>query len=270
MTKGIDLSRHNGEVGFSRVKADGYKFVILRAGYGKEISQKDSTFEANYKHATAVGLNVGAYWYSYAQTPAEALLEAKTFVEVLKNKQFSMPVYVDIEENSVLSRGEKIVSAIADTFIKYMESAGYYCGLYMSRSPMISCITDTIQKSVSLWIAEYGTSCTYKAKGGVGTVGMWQKSSTGSVNGITGNVDIDECYVDYPSIIKKACKNGFTATTTTKVTTTTTATKTVEQIAKEVIAGKWGVNPVRKQKLEKAGYNYEAVQALVNQMMKNK
>ena len=64
--KGIDVSVHNGNIDFQKVKAAGYDFVILRAGYGREITQKDSTFEKNYKNAKAAGLQVGAYWYSYA------------------------------------------------------------------------------------------------------------------------------------------------------------------------------------------------------------
>lgn len=64
--KGIDVSTWQGNIDFSKVKAAGIDFVIIRAGYGREISQKDKYFEQNYKNAKAAGLNVGAYWYSYA------------------------------------------------------------------------------------------------------------------------------------------------------------------------------------------------------------
>ena len=75
--KGIDVSVHNGDIDWGKVKATGIDFAILRAGYGKLAKQKDAKFEDNYKGAKAAGIPVGAYWYSYATTPDEAKLEAE-------------------------------------------------------------------------------------------------------------------------------------------------------------------------------------------------
>lgn len=87
--KGIDVSKHNGNIDWNAVKQSGkVDFAILRAGYGKSISQKDAQFEANYRDAKAQGIPVGAYWYSYAITPSEAEAEARTFLQAIAGKQY--------------------------------------------------------------------------------------------------------------------------------------------------------------------------------------
>lgn len=83
---GIDVSKHNGVIDWSRVKNAGIQFAILRAGYGKVASQKDRKFERNYAGAKAHGIPVGAYWYSYAKTVAEA--EAMAFLQAIAGKQY--------------------------------------------------------------------------------------------------------------------------------------------------------------------------------------
>ena len=93
--KGIDVSRHNGAINWQRVKEAGIQFALLRAGFGNLASQKDTTFEENYAEAKAVGIPVGAYWYSYATTVEEARQEAEICVSVLQGKQFEFPIYFD-------------------------------------------------------------------------------------------------------------------------------------------------------------------------------
>ena len=95
MKSGIDVSSHQGKIDWTNVRTD---FAILRAGYGREISQKDAQFEANYEGANAAGIPVGVYWYSYAMTPEEAQKEAEVCLEVIKDKQFGYPIYFDVEE----------------------------------------------------------------------------------------------------------------------------------------------------------------------------
>ena len=202
---GIDVSVHNGSIDWQSVKASGkVDFCIIRAGYGKSISQKDAKFEQNYAGAKAQGIPVGAYWYSYAITPAEAEAEARTFLQAIAGKQFEMPVYFDIEEKSALNTGKNNVTAMCRAFCNVLEQAGYWCGIYASRSHIQSYISTETQQRYSLWVAEWGSKCNY-----IGEVGIWQKSENGRVIGIAGNVDLDECYVDYPTVIKAAGKNGF-------------------------------------------------------------
>lgn len=204
-TQGLDLSIWQGyNIDFNKVKAAGINFVILRAGFGKYISQKDPTFEGNYKRAKAAGLNVGAYWYSYAQTEADAKQEANIFLEAVKGKTFEMPLYFDLEERSQFNKGVVFCSKITEIFCGTLERAGYFAGLYISRSPLQQYITASTASKYTLWIAEYNSKCNYG-----GGFDMWQNTSTFRVSGIGGNVDHNYCYRDFPKVIKDNGFNGF-------------------------------------------------------------
>ena len=95
---GIDVSKHQGMIDWSKVKTD---FAILRAGFGRYTSQKDPQFERNYAGAKAAGIPVGVYWYSYAKSAEEAREEAKACLQVLQGKQFEFPIYFDIEDGKL-------------------------------------------------------------------------------------------------------------------------------------------------------------------------
>lgn len=204
--KGIDVSKHNGTINWSKVKASGkVDYVILRAGYGKVSSQKDPQFDTYYLGAKSEDIPVGAYWYSYATTVAEAQQEAAACIQCLRGKQFEYPIYFDLEESKAFATGKKNCSAMVRAFCDALEAAGYWVGLYISRSPLQTYIEDDIKTRYALWVAEYASKLNYS-----GEVGMWQYSSKGSISGISGSVDLDECYCDYPASIKAAGKNGFT------------------------------------------------------------
>lgn len=218
MINGIDVSKWQGTaIDWTKVKASGVDFVIIRAGYGK---QKDPAFEQHYKGATAAGLHVGAYWYSYALSDADATAEAAACMRAIAGKRFEMPIYFDVEERNQLSKSMAFVSGIITAFCTAMEKAGYFAGFYMSRSPLQYKVNKETLVRFAVWAAEYNTRLNY-----TGTVGMWQKSDKGKVAGISGNVDLDECYIDYPSIIRNGGFNGFskgeTATGTDSVNTET-------------------------------------------------
>ncbi|MBR5939596.1 hypothetical protein IKZ77_03645, partial [Candidatus Saccharibacteria bacterium] len=121
----IDVSKHNGVIDFSQVKAAGYEGVLIRAGYGKDIKQKDPYFEINYKSAKSVGLHVGAYWYSYTETVKGARDEAITCAQVLAGKTFDLPIYYDIEEKRQIEQGSVFLGEIISEFCDYMERLGY-------------------------------------------------------------------------------------------------------------------------------------------------
>lgn len=205
MYKGIDVSSHQGKIDWSKVKASGVQFAILRAGYGKISTQKDSCFESNYAGAKAAGIPVGAYWYSYAKTPEDARLEADLFLETLKGKKLEYPVFMDVEEQTQFALGKSKVSEIIETFLMRVEKAGYWVGLYMSASPLKQYVADAIKQRYAIWVANYGVSKpSYN-----GSYGIWQYSASGKVDGITGDVDLDNGYVDYPEKIKEKGLNGF-------------------------------------------------------------
>lgn len=242
--KGIDVSQYQGNVDYSKVKKAGYSFVIIRAGYGKYTSQKDPYFEKNYTNAKAAGLNVGVYWYSYATSVSDAQAEAKTCLSVIKGKKFEYPIFFDLEEQKAFTKGKSVCSNMVTAFCEALENAGYYAGLYISRSPLQTYITSNVASKYALWVAEYASKCNYS-----GEYGMWQYSSSGKVNGISGNVDLDYSYTDYASIIKAGGYNGFSKSsksdsdsnskkksdTTTKTTITYTVKKgdTLTSIAKK-------------------------------------
>ena len=200
--KGIDISRYQGKPDFGKLKSE-VGFVILQAGFGRYASQRDAEFERNYSECKKHGIPVGAYWFSYAVTAAEALAEANACMEVLKGKQFEYPIYYDLE-TGLDTLGRALVSSIAATFCTAIEKAGWFAGIYISRAPAQSYLTDEVCGRYALWLAEYGSRLNWS-----GDVGMWQDSSTGHFSGIQGNVDTDICYVDYPKLIKASGLNGF-------------------------------------------------------------
>ena len=202
--KGIDVSVHNGNIDWNKVKADGIEFAILRAGFGRLEKQKDEKFEQNYAGAKAVGIPVGAYWYSYAMDEDEARLEADVFLKVIKGKQFEMPVYFDLEEKKQFDLGKEKVSAIMRAFLERVESTGYFTGLYGSASSLTTHTADDIKSHYTIWLAHWVDKTNYG-----GAYGIWQYSEKGKVDGISGNVDLDICYKDFPTIIKGKGLNGW-------------------------------------------------------------
>lgn len=204
MAKGIDVSVHNGNINWSAVKADGVEFAIIRAGYGRTTSQEDDKFRQNYTNARAVGLPVGAYWYNYAKTVEDAKREAAACIDVLAARRFDFPVYYDVEEPDILALGRDKVSAIIKAFCEELEAAGYYVGVYTGASAAKSCLTEEIRKAYDLWIAHWGVS-----KPNYDLYGVWQYTDSGSVDGISGRVDMDESYKDYPAIMAATGLNNY-------------------------------------------------------------
>lgn len=202
---GIDVSVHNGYVDYSKVKKS-KSFVMIRAGYGKYTSQKDTRFEENYKNAKANGLHVGAYWYSYAYTPADALAEAKTFLSVIAGKQFDMPIAFDIEESFHASMSPLDKSRIIDTFCSYCEKAGYFIQLYSYES-FLQSVPVTTRNKYNVWCANISKTPSI-------AYGMHQYSFTGSVAGISGRVDLNQTTIDYPTLIKNGGYNGYPKSST--------------------------------------------------------
>jgi GH25 family lysozyme M1 (1,4-beta-N-acetylmuramidase) len=206
MEKIIDVSKHNGSIDWKKVKADkqGITGVIIRAGYGRHISQKDQLFEENYKGAKEAGLNVGAYWYSYAQNELEAMQEAAACAEVIQDKQFELPVYFDIEDKCQQTLGMGGCTAIVHAFCGALEKSGYFVGLYSYDSFYNTHLDKSLQGRYSCWVARVGTKPKYCV-----SYDAWQNSWSGKVDGIPGAVDEDEFYKDFPAIIKHAHLNGY-------------------------------------------------------------
>lgn len=259
---GIDISKWQKGFNFVKAKAEGIEFVILRGAYS---TSKDTCFDDFYKQCKAKGLPVGAYHYSMARNTAEAKKEAEKMLGILKGKQFEYPIYLDVEDKTQASLGKETLTAIIQAYCSTLEQAGYYVGIYSTYAFLKSyTYIDKLDK-YDKWIAQWSKKCTSQKP-----FGMWQFGGetnairTNKIAGVT--CDQDYCYKDYPSIIKSSGLNGFNKADAP----TPTPTKTVEEIAREVIDGKWGNGAERKRKLMQAGYDYNVIQSKVNELLKNK
>ncbi|MGG7142496.1 LysM peptidoglycan-binding domain-containing protein [Clostridium nigeriense] len=206
---GIDVSQWQGDFNFTQAKSEGVEFTIIRSGYAES---KDPNFESNYNKAKNVGLPVGAYHYSYATNEAEALAEAKFVESIISGKQFELPIYFDVEDKVQKALSRSQVSALTRTFVKYLESKGYFVGVYSSKSFIENYLEDDIKNNTAMWVAQWNTELTYN-----GQCGMWQFG--GETNLIRSTqicgqtVDQNYMLVDYPTLIKQKGKNGYGAGT---------------------------------------------------------
>ena len=225
MTKvfGIDVSVWQGNFNFNQAKNEGVKFAILRGAYSLS---KDTRFEEYYSNARASGLDVGVYHYTMATTVNEAIEEAKFLLEnVLKNKKFELPIYFDIEDQVHKNLSRAQVSAITRAYLEYIESKGYWVGVYSSKSFIDTYLEEDIKKEYAMWVAQWNTECTYQ-----GQYGMWQFGGetnyirSTQINGQT--VDQNYMLEDYPSIIKSKGKNGYGTGTSNIKPQASTSTKT--------------------------------------------
>ena len=166
------------------------------------MSQKDDRFEEYYAGCKANGIPVGAYWFSYATTAAEAVLEAKACLECIKGKSFEYPILFDVEHQSQTSKA--VANAIIPAFCNTLKAAGYYVGVYTYYSFINSYISESVWKDYDIAIAHYASSTPW-----TGNKTIWQYTEKGIINGINGTVDQDICYVDYPSKIKALGLNNL-------------------------------------------------------------
>ncbi len=204
--RGIDLSNHNGNIDFKKVKAAEIEFAILRTGYGrKDPEQYDTKFEEYYRQCKENNIPVGAYHFSYALTKEAALEEAKFMAEIVKGKTFEFPLYFDIETVNHTTLSKAVSAEIITTFCEYMEKQGFWAGVYSFDTFYFSNIPDSITKRFATWVARVENVQPSYCK----NFGIWQNSWEGKIDGITGDVDLNYCYKDYPQLIKNSCMNGF-------------------------------------------------------------
>lgn len=211
--KGIDVSYYQGTIDWSAVKQAGMEFAILRAGFGSSAAQEDQTFDANAKGAIAAGLQVGAYWFSYAATPDEARQEARVCRDILAPYwgKFTYPIYYDYEydtERYVKSKTGRDPTreertAVIAAFLTELESFGWRGGVYTNQDYIQNRLDMAKLTGYELWIANYSTATPNAS------AGLQQTSSTGQVAGIKGNVDLNTGLRDYPALLRAAGKNGL-------------------------------------------------------------
>lgn len=204
--KGLDVSEFQGEVDWERVKAAGYQFAMLRAGYG--FSTVDKQFKRNASECNRIGLPIGAYWFCYAISPQTAVQEADGCISTISGYRLDYPVCYDIEHASVAyAAGEGVTMTatlaknLVQSFCNRIEAKGYYAMFYTNKNFLDTYLGSSLPSRYAFWYARYndsfdGTNC-----------GIWQYSSQGNVPGISGNVDLDEGFIDYAPVIKSAGLN---------------------------------------------------------------
>lgn len=206
MSNGIDCSKWQGAIDWNTVKNSDVKFAIIREGYGKESpSQVDKQFENNYSGAKSASIPVGVYHYSYADSTNDAKLEAQFCLKNIQGKQLEYPVIFDIEDSEMLALTNQQRTDLVKSFCSTIEDAGYYAMYYCNLNWYNNCLIPSQLADYDLWLAQwYAQSPTISC-------GIWQYSEKGSINGISGNVDMNVSYKDYPMIMKLKGINGYSS-----------------------------------------------------------
>lgn len=252
MIKGIDLSTFQKQVDYKKLKEQGIEFAIIRCGYGKERTQKDVMFETHYKGLKEAEIKVGCYLYSYVTSPENAILEAENCLEFIKGKEFELPIFYDLEDRLTKTLGKEAITKCAINFCEKIESAGYKAGVYANLDWFTNYINvySLIERNFKIWLAQWGV----QQPTSFFPYHFWQFTNSLYLEGIEGRIDgnygqeTEFPKVEDPQIIRKS--NG--------------------ELANEVIAGDWGNGQERKDRLTQEGYNYNAIQDLVNEMLKPK
>jgi len=207
--KGIDVSKWNGTINWQKVKNVGIDFAMIREGYGKKSpTQIDKKFRENINGAKSVGINTGVYHYSYADSIDDAVNEAQFCLENIEGYALEYPVVFDCEDKEMLKLNNRQRTDICKAFCETIENAGYYAMIYANKNWLDNYLyADKLLKDFDLWLAHWGVekpsySC-----------GIWQYGGTGKIDGISGNVDLNISYKNYPEIMKNKGLNAFNSST---------------------------------------------------------
>ena len=240
--KGVDLSYCQEGISFPALKQAGVKFAIIRAGFS---TKKDVTMDKFVADCKKYGIDYGFYWYSYAMSVEQAEAEAEKCIEVINDLSPTYPIFFDMEEKkqiSDLNTDTRTKMAIA--FCEKIRQAGFKPGVYANPSFMENYYDKSrIVGRYDIWLAHWTNSPERPSRYDYGQT-MWQWGLD-KIDGY--DIDGDICFFDYA---KSAPEK-----------------KTVDELADEVIAGKWDIGAERERLLTAAGYDYNAVQKRVNEKL---
>lgn len=192
---GIDLSKHNSDVDFAKVKAAGIDYAMIRCGYrayGSGLLVKDTSFDTYITSALTNNVDVGVYFYTQAINRDEAIEEANYVLDLIRPYKVTYPVAIDIEaiENDNFRQEKLSASELTDVVIAFcdtIKAAGYTPLIYSNLLYFMDNVQLERLEGYDKWFAGYQTSAPYYPY----QYAMWQYTSTGSVNGVSGNVDIN-------------------------------------------------------------------------------
>lgn len=192
--KGIDVSKHQGEIDWAKVAADGIEFAFIRVGnrgYGTGAIVEDAQFEANIKGAISNGIQVGVYFFSQAINEEEAREEAAFVLEKIAPYKVQCPVVIDVEKVSdsearmnQISLEQRTVNTLV--FLETVEAAGYEVMLYHNMEMGTLMLDMEKFEDYSKWFAYYNKEIYYPY-----AFDVWQYSDKGKVDGIAGDVDLN-------------------------------------------------------------------------------
>ena len=204
--KGIDVSQWQGTIDWEKVKAAGIEFAMIRAGYGR--NNIDPQFKRNISECNRLGIPCGIYWFSYAYTEAMAIREAEYALAAVEPYKLEYPIAFDYEGASVdyakkngVVPDKAHVTALANAFCGRIEQAKYYAMVYTNPAYLSQYYDSYVPKSYDIWLAQWPANPDPAAKPAQAG-GIWQYTNSGTVAGISGRVDMDAAYYDYPAIIK--------------------------------------------------------------------
>ncbi|MFR1883048.1 MAG: GH25 family lysozyme [Blautia sp.] len=194
MLKGIDVSEHNGRIDWDIVKKSGIvDYVMIRAGYGR--GNVDKQFSQNIQECQRVGLPCGIYWFSYGYTVEMARQEARYCLDLIKGCNIHYPISFDLEYDTItyakkngVTIGKSLATAMANAFCAEIQRAGYKPMNYTNLDYYKNMFG---QVPYDMWYAQYANTRSITG------MTMWQYTSSGSVPGISGKVDLNYCYKDY-------------------------------------------------------------------------
>ena len=218
---GIDVSKYQGDIDWDTV-ANSIDFAIIRCGYGDDqTDQDDEKWNRNVEACERLGIPYGVYIYSYALTDDQALSEAQHVIRLLAGHSPTLPVYLDLEDSG--TTGTLTCAAIlrhTKIFCEAIEDAGYIPGVYATTSWWSGKLASGEYNRWNRWVARFSDSLNYN-----GELNAWQYSESGSVSGISGNVDMDYWYGDFPDS-QSTHEHTYDVTVTKDVTCTEAGIRT--------------------------------------------
>ena len=196
---GIDVSRWNEDINWSKVKEAGIEYAIIRAGYRGSASGalvEDKYFRQNIEGALAADVPVGLYFFTQAVNEVEAVEEASMVLALCKEYDITYPIFIDTEKAGENGRAneldKKTRTAICQAFCETIRSGGYKAGIYASKNWYEKKLdTNILSDDIYIWLAQYGDEVTYD-----GRYHMWQYTSSGRVLGIEGRVDLNLSFLE--------------------------------------------------------------------------
>ena len=243
MLNGIDVSTYQGNIDWEKAKTK-IDFAILRCGYGSDITKQDDVqYARNVAECERLNIPYAVYLYSYAYT--ESMIESEIAHALrLINGHKPFCVFIDMEDNTTAGLGKATLTLFAKKFCEAVKAKGYKVGVYANQNWFRNYLDVKALRECGyvIWCAKYADQAPIIDA----DFDIWQYSSSGSVEGINGRVDMNRMYNDVRDIKAESKKS-------------------VDELAKEVWQGKWGNGEERKKRLTEAGYDYNAVQKRVEE-----